>query len=128
MQVSIVIISKEREDLPEGRAKYAEGVLPRQFKDSSVKKLLILAAFPGVPERYENLKDILDDLGVSAIEHSVSADIKMLLLLIGKPTGKPKYNCPFCDGSAPFTDSYSLYTVGDCYEWHQVSNLDYCVL
>ena len=43
-----------------------------------------------------------------------------MLLLCSKPTGKPKYNCPFCDGTAPFDDKYDLYTIGDLYTWHQV--------
>ena len=41
-------------------------------------------------------------------------------MLIGKPEGKPKYNCPFCDGCAPFLENSSLYTYGDLFSWHQV--------
>ena len=43
----------------------------------------------------------------------------MLLLLCGKPTGKPKYNYPFCHGTAPFEEPGTLYTIGDLYLWHQ---------
>ena len=43
-----------------------------------------------------------------------------MLMLIGKPKGKPKYNCPYCDGCAPFLEPSSLYTFEDLYTWHQV--------
>ena len=106
-------------DNQEGRSHYSEGILPKKFKDTSVKKLHIISAFPNVPERYENLKSILDDLNIEAVDFSISADIKMLLILIGKPCGKPKFNCPFCNGFAPFKSAYTLYTIGDCFAWHQ---------
>ena len=41
-------------------------------------------------------------------------------MLIGKPEGKPKYNCPFCDGCAPFLEPSDLYTFEDLFTWHQV--------
>ena len=82
-----------------------------------------------MPETYENVKKILDEMEMESVEFSVSADIKMckyrldnllnlhqihlVNLLIGKPAGKPFYNCPFCDGCAPFLEPSNLYTFGD---------------
>ena len=67
-----------------------------------------------MPEAYPNLKQMLDLLNIEALEFSFSADIKMckyllqshknisicflVLLLCGKPTGKPKHNSPFITG------------------------------
>ena len=99
--------------------------------------MLLLAVFPDVSETYENVKKILDEMDLESVEYSVSADIKMckhrliyefmnlhqihiVLLLIGKPAGKPFYNCPFCDGSAPFLEPSNLYTFADLFDWHQV--------
>ena len=54
-----------------------QGVFAKSFKDSFVKKLLVLSALPDVPEDYSNLKQMLDQLDIEAIEFTVSADIKM---------------------------------------------------
>ena len=78
------------------RSSYSEGVFPKDFKYSSVKKLLILAAWPDVPEAYSNLQQILELLNLHALQFSISADIKMLLLLCGKPTEKPKLQSTDC--------------------------------
>ena len=111
---------KAEDDLPEKfRSTYSQGVCSKNFKDSSVKKLLILSAWPDVPENHSNIKKMLDKLDVEAIEFSVSADTKMLLLLCGKSLGKPKYNCPFCDATEPFDGDHSLYTIGDLFYWHE---------
>ena len=53
----------------------------KDFKNSSVKKLLVLSVYEGVPEVHGNLKMILEDLNIEAIEFLVSADIKMCKLL-----------------------------------------------
>ena len=37
--------------------------------------------------------------------------------------GKPKFNCPFCDGTAPFQGEHKLYTIGDLLYWHEVGGL-----
>ena len=62
---------------------------------------------------------MLDQLNIEAIEFSVSADTKMLLLLCGKSLGKPKHNCPFCDATEPFHGDHNLYTIGDLFDWHE---------
>ena len=42
-----------------------------------MKKLLILGVVPGVPEAHHNLKLMLDQLDIEAVQFSVSADTKM---------------------------------------------------
>ena len=114
-------VEEQRKELEPAkkRTSYKDEVLPQQFKDGSVKKLELLAVFPSLSETYDNVKLILDQMDIAAVEFIVAADIKMLLMLIGKPEGKPKYNCPFCDGCAPFLEASSLYTFGDLFSWHQ---------
>ena len=56
---------------------YFKGVAAKDFKDSSVKKLLLVSVYPGVPEVHMNMKKILEDLKVEAVEFLVSTDIKM---------------------------------------------------
>ena len=42
-----------------------------------MKKLLLIGAVPSVPENYFNVKTILDQLNMEAVEFTVSADVKM---------------------------------------------------
>ena len=84
-----------------------------------MKKLILLSVFPNVPECHENISSLLADLGIEAIDFGITADLKMVLILIGKPLGKPMFNCPFCNNKAPFSGLYDLYTLGDLYAWHQ---------
>ena len=43
------------------------------------------------------------------------------MILVGKAAGKPKYGCPFCSASTPYTDNCDLYTLQDLLNLHQVS-------
>ena len=49
----------------------------KQAKNSSVKKLLLLAAVPSVPENYFNVKKILDNLNLEVVEFNTEADMKL---------------------------------------------------
>ena len=42
-----------------------------------MKKLLLLAAVPSVPENYYNVKKILDNLNLETVEFTTAADLKM---------------------------------------------------
>ena len=114
-----------------------QGVAPRSAKLSSVKKLIVLAAVPAVPENYFNVKVIMDELRIEAIEFTMAADIKMckfllhvtnlflfylfsVIALVGKSQGKPKYGCPFCSAHTPYKEDGELYTLGDLMDLHQV--------
>ena len=66
-----------------------KGVGGRTKKDAGVKKLILLAVYPNVPECHENISTILSDLGIEAIDFGITADLKMLLILIRRPQGKP---------------------------------------
>ena len=104
----------------QGRAKYSDGVAPKNFKNSSVKKLMILAVVPNVPENHPNMQAILSELNMQAVEFSVSADVKMLNCLTGKASGQPKFGCPFCNTGVPYNkEEYDLYTLGDLEDWHE---------
>lgn len=54
-----------------------QGVAPRGSKGTSVKKLIVIGAVAEVPENYENVKVILDQLNIEALEFTMTADIKM---------------------------------------------------
>ena len=139
---------------------FLQGVASKQSKNSSVKKLFLLAVVPEVPETYFNVKAILSSLNLEVIEFTAAADIKMckcfylfinwseqknvlqylimsilvyksitilviVLILIGKPGGKPAYGCPFCSARTPYKQGGKLYCLGDLLELHQVIRILY---
>lgn len=61
---------------------HSQGVAAKNFKDSSVMKLLLLSVYPDIPEIHSNLKKILDELGIETVDFLVCADIKMRKLTI----------------------------------------------
>ena len=81
------------------------------MKDTGVKKLLLISAFPDTPESYGNLRLMIEDLGIESLDFTTTVDLKLALILVGKPLGKPKYNYPFCDNCPPFSGTYNLYTL-----------------
>ena len=89
-------------------------------KYTGVKKLHLISVFPDTPEVYYNINLMLTDLGIENLEFTRTVDLKLALQLIGKPLGKHKYNCPFCDSCAPFDGPYNLYTLGSLFTYHQV--------
>ena len=54
--------------------------MARASKLSSVKRLILIGAVQDVPENYYNVKCILDQLNIEALDFTVSADIKMCTL------------------------------------------------
>ena len=56
---------------------YYQGIAAKQAKNSSVKKLILLAAVPDVAETYFNVKTILDNLNLDTVEFTAAADLKM---------------------------------------------------
>ena len=59
-----------------------QGVAAKGTKLSSVKKTLVLAAVPDIPENYQNVSKILQELNMEAVEFTMSVDIKMRKFVI----------------------------------------------
>ena len=94
-KVGALFLDRAKEDTAVARSKYSEvkisemifywnliatksqGVAPKSFKCSSVKKLLVLGIVPEVPENHPNMETLLGELNMEAVEFSVSADVKM---------------------------------------------------
>ena len=55
-----------------------------------------------LPENYSTVKVILEKLNLEGMEYMMQADMKLLMILVGKSGGRPKYGCPFCDACYPF--------------------------
>ena len=46
----------------------------------------------------------------------------LVMILAGKSGGKPKFGCPYCSSSIPYTTDGALYTLGRLLELHEVNN------
>ena len=118
--LKVMISLKEIEEAPEKKVKkrrssYADGFAPLDFKNSGVKKLLLLALTP-ISERHDNLATILDCLGIKGLEYGVSCDLKMVLMLLGKQGASSTHACPFCTASDPWLAAGSPITIGSLWK------------
>ncbi|PAA89846.1 hypothetical protein BOX15_Mlig027848g1 [Macrostomum lignano] len=75
----------------------------RQFLNSGVKKLMIIAIAPDVSETYLNVKLLLDSLNLQAISFTVACDLKLANIVIGLQNHAAMYPCTWCEAKAPFT-------------------------
>ena len=112
----IVDKSKDYDMSPTKRAKYIEGIAAKQFKNTSVKKLIMIGCALETGESYDKVKKMLDETCMDGVEQALSCvDVKMMLILIGKAGGSGStYNCPVGNGKSPWTgeDKCELITLG----------------
>ena len=102
-----------------------------------MNKLLILLAVPAVQELYHNIKVLLNELKLDAIDHVLTSDLMMgmefcllelknvqlllsVLVMLGKDSGACRHACPYCEGCAPWTEASPMNTLGSLQDWHEV--------
>ena len=91
-----------------------------KFKEGGVHKLLILLAVPDIQELYSNLKILLQELRLEAMDFSVTSDLKIVLLLLGKDSGSCRHACIYCEDGAPWSNPSKLNTLGSLQAWHEM--------
>ena len=83
------------------RLRFEDGISPKKFRSTSVRKLLILAIVPGIKENYENVANVLMLLNFHDIPTSptvrYTADLKMINLLLGLMSAASRFPCSWCD-------------------------------
>ena len=85
------------DDLKSPPKKRAAKHIKKRYKDSGVKKLFIIAIVEGILETYENVKSILNLLGLESIDFVISAtDLKLANILLGLSSHSSRYRCPYC--------------------------------
>jgi hypothetical protein len=83
LKVCLLIMEKDAEDItvdPESPIKRNQGKRPLR---NSVKDVLILANAPDVPENYENLKVLWEQVKLNEIKMTLSVDHKVANLVLG---------------------------------------------
>ena len=61
---------------------------------------------------------VLDSLNLEGVEYMTQADLKLLMIMVGKSGGRPKFGCPFCSASVPYQSEGELYSLHDLMDLH----------
>ena len=107
--IKIMLTIKEKEEVKNTAKKlrYSEGFGGKNFKNSGVKKLLVLLVCHTV-ERHDNLTTLLREINLEGLEFAFSMDLKMVLILCGKQAASCKHPCPYCTSSNPWKEGLRL--------------------
>lgn len=96
-------LSIQSEDQPESadrkRQKFEDGVAAKRFKDSGVKKLIILALVQSCQENYENVNLLFSAVNISNLGATFAVDLKMANILAGIMSHSSMYPCTWCDAA-----------------------------
>ena len=107
LKAGINIIELESLEEPQNkskRMKYSDGVAPSTHKSSSANTMQILANVEDIPESYENLKIIIENLpGLTELEVIQSHDLKIIALMTGIQQASASYPCPYCHWKSCYT-------------------------
>jgi len=68
------------------------------FKETSTKKVIILAHVDDIPETYENISKILSKLNIHNLylEYKLVADLKLYNIILGLTTCSSRHTCYIC--------------------------------
>lgn len=89
MKITLSLVLKEDAEISKAGKK--------SFKSTGVKKLLLLAIIPGIPEKYWNIAPIWTTLlELNKVDSVVSGDLKIINLLLGIMGHSSSYPCPYC--------------------------------
>lgn len=118
LKVCLSVFSKQNEEVI-GNAEVQSVKSTKKFKDSSVKKLFILALAPNTQENYENVKLLWLSLQINCFPFIVSTDLKLANLLIGIMAHSSSFPCTWCEIGASQLDSRGiLRTLGNLMQNH----------
>ena len=92
MKVCLSVFDMRQEKKEQGRLK-------NRFKDSGIKKLLILAIVPDIQENYINIKRIWLEAGLDKIHrnYTIASDLKLCNILLGLMSHSSSHPCYWCD-------------------------------
>ena len=92
----------------------------RTAKDSSVKRQMLVALSEGLPENFENVRQILSLIKLDKVNFVVSCDMKLANILCGLQSHASTHPCSWCNTeSKHLSQSGSLRTLGSlvaCYQ------------
>ena len=80
--------------------------------------MFVIGLVPDVQELYPNIRSMMDELKLGAIEYGFCADIKIYLCLIGKQVASCTHSCVYCEGQSPWEDNSKPLTIGSLMDWY----------
>ena len=82
-------------------------------KSTGVKGIFPLAIVQGIPEKYENIADLFNELKLSSLNWMLAGDLKFINEIIGIQGFSSTYCCPYCLKKKPWTGPHAqLRTLG----------------
>ena len=81
-----------------------------KFMNSGVQKVLIIAIVEDIPEKYKNLRLVLEKLSLEDVNYYIAFDLKCTNLLFGLSSHAGKKACLWCSGECTL-DKGSLRTI-----------------
>jgi hypothetical protein len=99
--LNLLSVTEHSSDQPGSRGSYAQGACSSIFRDSSVKKLILLAIVPEVAESYGNLETILQLLNLDGFNFALAVDMKLANAVLGLQSASSTHPCPWCDLGKP---------------------------
>lgn len=69
----------------------------KKYKNSGVKKVIVLLIVEQVPEKRENIEKLFRLLNIGSIDHSVVCDCKMQNLILGINAHGGTHCCGYCE-------------------------------
>ena len=77
---------------------------PEAYSNSGIKKLIIVGLVNDLPELYENVKQLLDAIGLKSLSFfTMAMDMKLGNICLGLQSHASKHPCAWCEGSAPWS-------------------------
>ncbi len=70
-----------------------------RFKDTGVKKLMIVGIGQGIPENHENMRTFMKELQLGSLSFCLATDLKLSNILAGLMSHASSYPCTWCQAS-----------------------------
>lgn len=107
------------------RQNYVDGVAAKKFKDTRVKKLLLLGLVPSTQENHMNVLKLWSLLKINDLKGTVATDLKLANVLMGIMAHFGTYPCTWCTALKVEFGEYR--TLGDCLknydDWVKVGSM-----
>lgn len=120
LKICVSILSEQSEsdtsNSQNNRKKYIEGVAAKKFKESGVKKLLILGLIDNTQENFDNVLQLWSILKLNDLnDFTIATDLKLANILVGIMGHASFFPCTWCFSSKDQLDECGEYrTLGDC--------------
>ncbi len=82
------------------RRLFSSGAAAEACKDSSVKRLFIIGLIPDIPENYENMEIIFNELKIHQVKFIIATDLKLANIILGLSAHGAVHSCSWCEANS----------------------------